>query len=477
MNLYDVIEYPSYAIPQSYPDKLAVVGTMFGMSPVSPHNARVLDVGCGAGGNLLPMASLWPGGEYVGIDLASTAIDKANAKAARLGLTNVRFECVDLMDLPVDFGKFDYIIAHGFISWVPIPVRERLFQVCRDRLTPQGIGYISYNAYPGCHVRDMFREIMREHTRGIEDPNEVAMQARAFVESIADSGVAKDALQELARFERDVICRKSIGSLMHDELNETFNSLYFREFEAMAARHSLQFLFEAVYDEGQPPVNLTEEAAALLDSAKQRGLVPYEQYQDFFKLRRFRQSLVTHAEVALVRDAPESAMHKFHFAAPLQRSEVEQGIEFSNAKTKAGAVTPNPITIGAMDRIGRAWPSTIAFNDLADDQHGHTVLVPILERFFAAGLIDVHATARVCPQQLNEKPEVWSYARSQAAEGERVLTPLTLTAVAVEDENIRKLVMLADGTRTIEELAATMGDKAGVERALTGAARMGFLVR
>ena len=476
MNLYDVIEYPSYAIPQSYPDKLAVVGTMFGMSPPPPERARVLDVGCGSGGNLLPMAMLWPGGEYVGIDLASTGIDNARAKALRLGLKNVRFECADLMELPEDYGKFDYILAHGFISWVPAPVRERLFDVCRDRLTPQGIAYISYNAYPGCHVRDMFREIMLEHTRGIDDPLKLAEEARSIVETIAESGISTDALQELARAERDVICRKSPGSLMHDELNENFNSFYFHQFAAMAARHGLQFLFEAVYDEGQPPANLSEEANAMLERARQRGFQIGEQYQDFLTLRRFRQSLVTHAGVALDRGSLASSMHKFHYAAPLQRTEVPKGIEFSNARTKAGAVTPNPITIAALDRIGKAWPSTVAFAELAEDDHGRRVLEPVLERFFAAGLLDVHATARVCPQQLSDRPEVWSYARLQA-ETERVLTPLTLTGVNVEDEHIRKLVLLTDGTRTIDELATLLGDRAGVERGLIGAGKMGFLVR
>ena len=476
MNVYDLVEYPSYAIPQSYPDKLAVVATMFGMSPAPSARARVLDVGCGSGGNLLPMATLWPEGEYVGIDLASTAIDKAKAKAERLGLKNVRLECADLMELPADFGTFDYIIAHGFISWVPTQVRERLFEVCRDRLTPQGIGYISFNAYPGCHVRDMFREIMREHTRGIEDPNERASAARSIVETIADSGISSDAIQELARSERDIICRKSTGALLHDELEINFWSLYFHQFEAIAARNGLQFVYEAVYNEGQPPLNLTEEALKLLEQAQQRGFLVYEQYLDFLKLRRFRQCLVTHAGVPLDREAPARSMHQFHYAAPLQRTDVPEGVEFSNSGTKGAVVTPNPVTIAALDRIAKAWPSTIAFDQLADDPDGRASLEPILERFFAAGLIDAHATARRCPQQLSAKPEVWSYARAQA-ESERVLTPLTLVGVSVEDSNVRKLVLLADGTRTMDELAEALGDRAGVERALTGAARMGFLVR
>ena len=476
MNLYDLVEYPSFAIPQSYPDKLAVVAAIFGMKPVSPANARVLDVGCGAGGNLLPMATLWPAGEYVGIDLASMAIDKANAKAQQLGLTNVRFECVDLMTLPEDYGSFDYIIAHGFISWVPTPVREKLFQVCRDRLTPQGVAYISFNAYPGSHVREMFREMMQEHTRGIEDPNEVAAKAQELVETIAESGISSDAIQELARSERDIICRKSVGSLMHDELNANFNSLYFHQFEAMAARHNLQFIFEAVYNEGQPPMNMTGEAVALLEQAHQRGFLEYEQYQDFLKLRRFRQALVTHAGVPLDRDAAPRSMHNFHYAGTLQRTDVPEGVEFTNTVTKGAVVSPNPVTITALDRIRKAWPSTIPFEALADDAETLLNLEPVLERFFAAGLIDAHATARVCQQQLSDKPEVWSYARVQAA-SERVLTPLTLVGVAAEDSSVRKLVLLADGTRTIDELAAALGDRAGVQRVLTGAAKMGFLVR
>ena len=476
MNLYDVVEYPSYAIPQSYPDKLAVVGAMFGMNPVSPEKARVLDIGCGAGGNLMPMALLWPEGEYVGIDLASTAIDKAKVTAARLGLRNVRFECADLMDLPAEFGQFDYIIAHGFISWVPAPVRERVFEICRDRLTRQGIGYISYNAYPGSRVRELFRDIMIEHTRGVEDPNERAAQGRAIVETIADSGVSSDAIQELARFERDVICRKSVGSLLHDELNEIFHSLYFHEFEALASKHNLQFLFEAVYDEGQPPMSQTEEATALLERAKERGFLVYQQYQDFLKLRRFRQSLVTHASVKLDRDAPPRSMHQFHFATPLQRKTVAGGVEFTNPKSKAAVVTANPATITALDRIGKAWPSTAAFDELADNAESRAALEPLLEKFFAAGLIDAHFTPRHCLRTIGEKPAMWQYARLQA-ESERVVTPMTLVAVALEDANIRKLILLADGTKTVDQLAAELGDRAGVERALLGAAGMGFLAR
>lgn len=476
MNPYDLVEYPSYAIPQCYPDKLAVVASMFGVDVAPPDRARVLDVGCGSGANLLPMAMLWPGSEYVGIDLAQSAIDKANANLAQLGLTNVHFMTADLMDLPPDFGKFDYIIAHGFISWVPTFVRKRLFEVCRDRLTPRGIAFISYNAYPGSHIRDMFRQIMLEHTRGIADPMERAEEARSMVQLIAESGISSDVIQELVRSERDIICRKSIGAFYHDELEINFNPIYFHEFASLASGHDLQFIFEAVYSEGSQPMQLTEEANELLEKAAARGVLVHEQYQDFLKLRRFRQSLVTHSSIPIDRTAPPRMMHKFHFAAPLQRTMVPEGVEFSNPQTKAAVITPNPITISALDRVGKAWPSTVPYDQLTDNPKDGEGLEAAIERFFAAGLVDAHATPRVCLHEPGSHPEIWKYARWQAQNNERVLTPLTLTGVAVEDEHIRKLVLLADGTRSVDDLAAAIGDRAGVERSLIGAARMGFVV-
>ena len=56
-----------------------------------------------------------------------------------LGLTNVRLEHLDLMDLGAEFGQFDYIVAHGLYSWVPEPVRERLLEICRRNLAPGGV--------------------------------------------------------------------------------------------------------------------------------------------------------------------------------------------------------------------------------------------------------------------------------------------------------------------------------------------------
>ena len=68
---YDRVRYESRPYPHTHPDHLAAVATLFGRSPTPVDGARVLEIGCSSGGNLLPMAAALPGATFVGIDPAA----------------------------------------------------------------------------------------------------------------------------------------------------------------------------------------------------------------------------------------------------------------------------------------------------------------------------------------------------------------------------------------------------------------------
>ena len=55
-------------------------------------------------------------------------------------------------------GQFDYIIAHGFYSWVPSDVRAHMWRVLKGHLAPHGVAYISFNTLPGYHLNLIARE-------------------------------------------------------------------------------------------------------------------------------------------------------------------------------------------------------------------------------------------------------------------------------------------------------------------------------
>ncbi len=174
---YDQVLYSSHALPQTHPDHLATLAMLFGMRPAPAESCRVLELGCGNGANLIPMALTLPGSRFAGIDLAGVPIAAARELAGRLELGNIVFHQLDVTELSPGFGEFDYVIAHGLYSWAPPAVRDKLLAVCKANLAPHGVAYVSYNTYPGCHLRNMIREMLLYQTRDIADP-ELKTQAR-----------------------------------------------------------------------------------------------------------------------------------------------------------------------------------------------------------------------------------------------------------------------------------------------------------
>jgi len=76
---YDEVSYPSFPIYYTHPDRLATVASLFGIKPAPADKCRVLELGCFDGVNLAAMAVGLPQSEFVGVDLAGTAIARGQA--------------------------------------------------------------------------------------------------------------------------------------------------------------------------------------------------------------------------------------------------------------------------------------------------------------------------------------------------------------------------------------------------------------
>jgi SAM-dependent methyltransferase len=291
MNDYDIVEYPHRPIAQAHPDRFAVVAALHGLEPAPLSTSRVLELGCGSGGNLIPLADLNPAASFFGVDLSDAAIAQGQKRIDALGLRNLRLAQMDVMDFPTDAGEFDYIIAHGLFSWVPQPVREKVLDICRRHLAPQGIAYVSYNTYPGCHLRAMWRDMMQFHTAQFDDRQTRIDQARSLIHLVAHGTGQDDAAHRLAQ-EEDARCAAIADSgIFHDDLAEVWQPFYIREFAGLAAAHALQFVGEAVLGD-MLPVGIDGPAREALDALEQASPIAYQQYLDFFRIRRFRRTLL-----------------------------------------------------------------------------------------------------------------------------------------------------------------------------------------
>lgn len=111
------------------------------MRPLLGPAARILDISCGPGGDLVQMAKLAPDGEIVGIDLSSGMLREAYANAKRHEVGNAAFFQADVTDLPKNFGgRFDAVYCsfafHHYSD--PVAALRSMHRVLR----PKGLAFV-----------------------------------------------------------------------------------------------------------------------------------------------------------------------------------------------------------------------------------------------------------------------------------------------------------------------------------------------
>jgi 2-polyprenyl-3-methyl-5-hydroxy-6-metoxy-1,4-benzoquinol methylase len=321
---YDRTFYLGAAKPLAHPIHLATLATLFGMNPPAPATSRVLELGCGTGTNLLAVALDLPGAALTGIDLSPAQIHFAQAQAARESLGNVELRVQSITDLTADAGCFDYIICHGVFSWVPEVVRQAILRICRENLSPQGVAYISYNAYPGRRGFEAVREMMLHHTSRISDAAQRVAEARAILEMAATS--APENSEFSAVFVEEARSLRSMPNwlVLHDYLAPINQSFYFTQFNELAREAGLQFLGES--NPGTMLLSMLGPQVSTFVRSHARDLTDAEQYMDFFRNRRFRETLLCHAGIPLDRRFDPARVRRMFAASALRPREAEPAL-------------------------------------------------------------------------------------------------------------------------------------------------------
>jgi methyltransferase-like protein/SAM-dependent methyltransferase len=468
LTTYDGILYPNAALHQTHPDRLATLATLFGLKPAPVEGCRVLELGCGDGGNLIPMAFGLPGSQFVGIDLAPRPIAKGQATINALDLKNIRLETMDILDVTPEFGEFDYIITHGIYSWVPALVREKILDVCNRNLAEAGVAYVSYNAYPGCHLRNMLREMIAYHLRETDAPREQINEGRAFVNFLAESMTGQTDYRMVIEKQVEDVAARSDGAFYHDDLSAMNQPFYFHQFIADAARHGLQYLSEASIQDIQV-AGFPAPTAAALNALGTQSIIAKEQYMDFLKGKQFRQTLICHQSKMLNR-TPQPELLKLFFSTSSARPESEnpnlrnQQVEAFMDKNGAAMRTGYPLAKAAIFALSQAYPQSLNFDQLLkkslhilgifphQEAQYADALGTILLQTYEAGLIDLQTYRPRFISSVTDRPVASPLARLQIAEGRDTVTNLRHESIKVEDETSKQLLALLDGAHDREAL-------------------------
>ena len=123
-------------IPDDSVESFAGVANHWTLGRIEP-GAVVLDLGCGAGTDLLIAAQMTgPGGRAIGVDMTAGMLERARASAATLGLDNVELQTGLIEALPLEDESVDVVISNGVIDLVPD--KETVFDEIDRVLRPGG---------------------------------------------------------------------------------------------------------------------------------------------------------------------------------------------------------------------------------------------------------------------------------------------------------------------------------------------------
>jgi len=444
---YEDVAYVGRPNHHSHPSRLAAIARLFGVAAPDPATARVLEVGCGDGANLLPMALAHPRARFTGLDPSKLLMSRARAIAGDLGLANVELVEQDLRALDPRHGPYDYVVAHGFYSWVPPDVRDAMLRVAGARLAPGGLAFVSYNVLPGSHLRrvmwDAFRFGLPPSSTGAARVEAARELAGELVDAWSRSGRVSP---QLAAEFADLPGRTE-SAIAHDDLSPVNDAVHVTRFARHAAGHGLAFLAEAepstMAATGLPP-RLQQEIARSDPLAR-------EQWLDFARVRKFRQSILARApDVAQARFTPAAIDGLQLSASTTYVQERERGRESAGDPLLDLLVDAYPATLPAVAIVER-----LAAAGRTPGQAREAMV-----RCVFAGSVDPYALPLAPAPVAGDRPTAFPFARWQAARRE-ILTNLRHEGVRLDDDVAFALLAGCDGTRDRQALAALVPAGAG----------------
>jgi methyltransferase-like protein len=352
------------------------------------------------------------------------------------------------------------VIAHGVYSWVPHETQAKILDIGRRQLTANGIQFVSYNTYPGWHLREAVRNMMLYHAEAFESSQDRIQQARALLNFLAESSQSQiEAYPALLKQELERLQTKQGWYIYHEHLEKINEPLYFHQFVKRVDTAGLRFLAESSIREMS--VELFGESTAEL--LRQLPLLQQEQYNDFLRARQFRASLLCKPDVRPNYNISPKALLSLdiRLARPLKAAPGANGeTTWTAGSTKLSTRT---VATGVLERLQRNWPcwepvldlveSTLRDYSISDDVVRNQLLSQLLG-MFVRRWVELAKDSPEIVRRMSDTPRCSPLARLQARHKDWVTNRHHVDLKL--DTLSRFLLQRLDGTQTVGQLTGSV---------------------
>ena len=296
--IYADLGYLSQPFPYASAPFLESYARLLGLSPAPAATARILEIGSSYGGNLISQALFYPQATFTGIEIAPTQVSVGKTYIDQLGITNLDLLEGDVNESHDHLGTYDYIIAHGFYSWVDEDTKDNFLRLCKEHLAENGILYMSYNTYPGWHKMDSVRALLEFANKDIDTLNhrEKVRHGKTVASKLGalmlEYDTVKNQQTSFLQSLRQTL-QKQDCYVGHDHLEPVNTPVYFHQCMDHMAEHGFTYLCDCDLNLSFPTV-YDETLRTQLQVLAPHDPLAREQYIDFMLNTAFRKSLFTH---------------------------------------------------------------------------------------------------------------------------------------------------------------------------------------
>lgn len=296
--IYADLGYLSQPFPYASAPFLESYARLLGLSPAPAATARILEIGSSYGGNLMSQALFYPQATFTGIEIAPTQVSVGKTYIDQLGITNLELLEGDVNESHHHLGTYDYIIAHGFYSWVDDETKDNFLRLCKEHLAENGILYMSYNTYPGWHKMDSVRALLKFANKDIDTLNhrEKVRHGKTVASKLGALMLEYDTVKvQQGPFLQSLrqTLQKQDCYVGHDHLEPVNTPVYFHQCMYHMTEHGFTYLCDCDLNLSFPDV-YDETLRTKLQELAPHDPLAREQYIDFMLNTAFRKSLFTH---------------------------------------------------------------------------------------------------------------------------------------------------------------------------------------
>jgi methyltransferase-like protein/2-polyprenyl-3-methyl-5-hydroxy-6-metoxy-1,4-benzoquinol methylase len=464
---YNALPYSSYSYSKSNPMHLSTIAKLVGMEPPPLKNAKVLELGCASGGNIIPFAMQYPESNIIGVDLSDVQINKGIDFTKHLNIPNVDLLACSIGDIDESFGKFDYIIAHGLYSWVNEPLKQKILSICNHNLNENGIAYVSYNTLPGWNNLMTIRDMALYHSQNFKAIDEKIDQTKSLLSFISDAIKDNDSFySKLIMQSVNLLTNKPNDYIAHEFLESENTPCYFSEFIEKVKANNLRY----VSDTNIASMfldNYSEKISAKLKEINEVERI--EQYLDFIVNRTFRSSILCHKSQKLDRSLDIKLAPHFRYKMDITKNENKDANDqtsftFLNNPDETIA-SDNPIMISLLSQLAKKY-TFVLFDDLLnilaaeyDTLSRGEIKIQISQAligFILKGKIHIRYEEDGFNSPEINKPKAWEYAVQQCIDlNQNIVTNIFFETVQLTLFEFY-LIRYINGENTREDILKSM---------------------